>query len=134
MASADESALAKLVGVYDFQHPGGTFEVHLRSQGRFFAPNFQARANWTVTEGGVMSIEWGKYGNYTMEIKDPATRYFEGHAVGKPESWRKVCVFGINHLARFLVANPRATALARRRSSRIAVAGSGAQILHCCCC
>ena len=90
MASADESALAKLVGVYEFQHPGGTFHVHLRTQGRFFAPNFQARATWNITEGGELFIDWGKYGQYKLQLVDPATRAFEGAAVGKPESWRKM--------------------------------------------
>merc|ERR1719502_1976289 len=90
MASADASGIAKLIGIYDFQHPGGNFEVHLRPDGKFFAPKFQARASWNCTESGVLSIEWGKFGQYMLELKDPATRYFEGSAVGKPESWRKM--------------------------------------------
>jgi len=90
MASASPEGIAKLVGVYEFVHPGGAFEVHLRPDGKFFSPKFQARANWTCTETGELFIEWGKYGQYKLDIKDPNTRYFEGCAVGKPESWRKV--------------------------------------------
>ena len=42
MASASAEALAKLEGVYDFEHPHGVFDVHLRSKGRFFAPDYEA--------------------------------------------------------------------------------------------
>ena len=90
MASADADAIAKLTGVYDFEHPGGVFEVHLRPEGKFFAPKFQARANWTCTEAGEMFIEWGKYGQYKLQITDPATRAFAGSAIGNEASWRKV--------------------------------------------
>ena len=94
MASASAEGIAKLIGVYEFVHPSGQFEVHLRPEGKFFAPKFQARANWTCTENGELFVEWGKYGQYKLDIKDPATRYFEGCAIGKPESWRKVpCAF-----------------------------------------
>ena len=91
MASADESGLAKLYGVYEFEHPGGVFDVHLRPMGKFFAPKFQAaKTTWTCTEAGELSIEFAKYGQYKLEITDPATRSFAGSAIGKPESWRKV--------------------------------------------
>ena len=39
-------------GVYDFEHPHGVFDVHLRSNGRFFAPKFQCKAKWHATEAG----------------------------------------------------------------------------------
>ena len=90
MASASAEALAKLEGVYHFEHPGGAFDVHLRSKGRFFCPKFQAKAEWHCTEAGELEIKWGKYGEYKLDIKDPARKYFEGSAVGKPESWRKM--------------------------------------------
>ena len=90
MASASADGAAKLEGVYDFVHAGGNFDVHLRSQGRFFAPKFQARATWNVTEAGELFIDWGKFGQYQLSLKDPATRSFEGASVSKPDSWRKV--------------------------------------------
>ena len=90
MASATDDAIAKLIGIYTFEHPGGSFDVHLRSKGRFFAPRFQARATWNCTEAGELFIDWGKYGQYKLDIVDPATRAFSGAAVGKPESWRKM--------------------------------------------
>jgi len=62
----------------------------LRPGGRFFAPKFQARATWNCTEAGELFIEWGKYGQYKLELTDPTTRSFSGSAVGKPDSWRKM--------------------------------------------
>jgi hypothetical protein len=90
MAAASADGAAKLEGVYAFIHAGGQFDVHLRSGGRFFAPKFQARANWTVTEAGEVTIEWGKYGQYKLDLVDPPKRVFEGSLIGKPESWRKM--------------------------------------------
>lgn len=92
MASATPDALAKLEGVYNFEHAGGTFDVHLRSKQRFFCPNFQAKAEWHCSEAGELEIKWGKYGEYKLQLKDPGTRAFEGSAVGKPESWRKMAL------------------------------------------
>jgi hypothetical protein len=80
-----------LLGVYTFQHAGGEFDVHLRSQERFFAPEFQARASWhTNLEGDTINIDWGKFGKYEMKLTDKETRAFSGSLVGKPESWRKM--------------------------------------------
>ena len=89
MATASLEGVAKLEGVYKFEHPGGEFEVHLRPELRFFAPKFQAKATWHITETGELTIDWGKFGQYALQLKDPPTRTFEGSAVGKPENWRK---------------------------------------------
>ena len=56
MASADAEAIAKLVGIYDFEHAGGAFDVHLRPQGKFFAPKFQARAFWTCPSAAAAAV------------------------------------------------------------------------------
>ena len=37
-----------------------------------------------------LKIDWGKYGKYTLQLKDKGTKYFEGSADGRPESWRKM--------------------------------------------
>ena len=81
MAAASADAVAKLVGVYDFTHPHGTFQVHLRPGGKFFAPQYQAKATWVVTEAGQLSIDWGKYGQYELQLIDPPTRAFKGSFV-----------------------------------------------------
>lgn len=88
MAAASAEGAAKLVGVYDFTHPHGTFQVHLRPDGKFFAPQYQARATWVVTESGHLSIDWGKYGQYELDLTDAATRAFKGSFVGQPDNWR----------------------------------------------
>ncbi|KAL1527985.1 hypothetical protein AB1Y20_009356 [Prymnesium parvum] len=84
--------MATLEGVYDFQHPGGNFEVHLRSKNRFFCPKFQAKATWELKEEGgehKLYIDWGKFGKYELVV-DLASKAASGSAVGKPESWRKM--------------------------------------------
>jgi len=85
-----------MVGVYNFEHAGGSFEVHLRTQSRFFCPKFQAKASWYVNEQDVVFIDWGKYGTYELTLvkvddpTDPKVLEFTGSATGKPESWRKM--------------------------------------------
>jgi hypothetical protein len=79
------------MGVYTFEHAGGSFDVHLRSQERFFAPKFQAKATWHMNlEMTVINIDWGKFGKYELTMTDAGTKAFSGSAVGKPESWRKM--------------------------------------------
>lgn len=87
-ASAEDAK--KLEGVYNFEHPGGSFPVHLRSDGRYFAPQFQARATWTVSETGLLEIDWGKFGKYELNLTDGATRAFSGSKKGEPANWRKM--------------------------------------------
>ena len=90
MASSAE--LAKLEGVYDFEHAGGKFDVHLRSEERFFAPKFQAKATWTCDANGKMEIKWAKYGDYDMQMdaERAEERFFSGSKKGEPSNWRKM--------------------------------------------
>ncbi len=86
---------ASLEGVYDFEHAGGVFDVHLRPGGRFFAPKYQAGgATWelgTADDGGrLLLIDWKKYGKYELKLDGGDARSLSGGAVGKPESWRKM--------------------------------------------
>jgi len=85
------AAPADLEGVYDFAHPGGVFDVHLRPGGRFFAPQFQARASWNL-EGQRLLVDFAKFGRYEFtrvgELEGSAD--FEGSAVGDPSNWRKM--------------------------------------------
>lgn len=90
--------MAALEGVYNFEHAGGVFDVHLRSKGRFFCPKFQAaKATWSLgmVEGqgkGVVYIDWQKFGTYELAPTEAGegVRTFQGSATGKPESWRKM--------------------------------------------
>ena len=80
-------------GVYDFTHPRGSFEVHLRPGGRFFAPMFPAKTLWMCTAGptGQLLIQWAQYGQYalSMDASSPIPS-FTGSVVGRSEDWRKV--------------------------------------------
>ena len=55
-------------GIYDFTHPGGTFDVQLRPEGNFFAPQFQARATWDLTEDNHLIIDWKRFGKYQLSL------------------------------------------------------------------
>jgi len=85
-----------MVGVYKFDHAGGSFEVHLRSKSRFFCPTFQAKATWYANDQDMVMIDWGKFGSYEMALvkvddpNDPKVLEFEGSVTGKPENWRKM--------------------------------------------
>ena len=49
-----------------------------------------SRLNQSGSENDELKIDWGKYGKYTLQLKDKGTKYFEGSADGRPESWRKM--------------------------------------------
>jgi len=94
---ATDDGVKKLEGIYTFEFANGSFDVHLRSDYRFFSPKFQARASWEVETKDVdgttkvcLTIDWGKFGIYDMTLEDPATKYFYGHKRGMPENWRKM--------------------------------------------
>ena len=79
-------------GVYDFQHAGGTFDVHLRPGGQFFAPKFMARSSWELTEDRHLLIDFGQFGDYRLAMTNEQPPMFEGSAVGDPSNWRKMCL------------------------------------------
>jgi len=85
----------KFEGIYDFTHKGGTFDVHLRPGGCFFAPQFQATSTWYVTQDDDkithLRIDWAKFGKYDLkQISD--TTSFEGSFVGDAKNWRKMAL------------------------------------------
>lgn len=49
----------------------------LLSGGRFYAPMFQARATWDVTEDKHLMIDWAKFGKYDLELKSTSPPAFE---------------------------------------------------------
>ena len=55
-------------GVYDFTHPCGSFEVHLRPGGKFFAPKFQTKSSWMLS-GNALGVDFGKYGARTARTR-----------------------------------------------------------------
>mmetsp|Transcript_371 Transcript_371/g.942 ORF Transcript_371/g.942 Transcript_371/m.942 type:complete len:199 (-) Transcript_371:252-848(-) len=78
---------ADLPGVYSFIYAGGEFPVHLRTQGRFFAPQYQARASWEL-DGNTIKIHWAQFGKYELTTQDGIN--WEGSYVGEPANWRKM--------------------------------------------
>lgn len=97
--TASERDSEKLCGVYDFFHSGGVFEVHVRSGGRFYAPNFPEKSSWTCAEQCCadgktcrhLQIEWGKHGQYALEVDEAALPpCCSGSVKGNPAKWRKM--------------------------------------------
>jgi len=88
VATNDEfiAALDEALGVYSFGHPGGEFEVHLRSKGRFWAPKFQCKSTWVLGGDGEIRIDFQQYGKYELQKTEDGS--YSGSALGKPESWR----------------------------------------------
>ena len=61
MAATDDyekrkAFIASFIGVYNFEHPGGKFEVHLRSDERFFAPLYQTKSTWCFDAAEAMVL------------------------------------------------------------------------------
>jgi len=82
-------------GVYTWKYSGSSFPVLLRPSSVFYCDQFPTKdATWTSEEHGrKLLVDWKKFGKYEF-IKasnegDSAVIY-DGHAVGKPESWRKL--------------------------------------------
>lgn len=73
-------------GVYTWEYANGRFDVALRPNSVFYSPKFPASASWSCVDG-TLRIDWKNYGNYEL-IK--TENGFEGTAVGKPTSWRKM--------------------------------------------
>jgi len=79
-----------LLGWYDLNWKGGSFEICLRPAGMFFCPRFQAQARWEL-EAGVLKVDWKNFGKYEFAVH--ADKSMEGHAVPKnaddENNWRK---------------------------------------------
>ena len=80
-------SMSTVEGVYDFQHPSGSFEVQLRTHGRFHAPKFVTKSSWSV-EGKRLYLDFGKFGNYEFTAADGGA--WHGSAVGDAANWRKL--------------------------------------------
>ncbi len=77
-----------LIGVYTWEHPGGSFEVVLRPNTVFYCPSYPANAKW-FDIGDKVEIDWRNYGAYILN-KCEAENEFEGSVVGNPSKWRKM--------------------------------------------
>ena len=76
-------------GVYTFAHPGGEFEAHLRSKGRFWAPKFKCKSTWLLgSDATTLQVDFQQYGKY--EFQKTSDGEWAGSAVGQPDNWRRM--------------------------------------------
>jgi hypothetical protein len=73
-------------GWYLWQYAGGQFPVAIRPMNSFFCPSFRAASTW-YQDGPSLKIDWANYGKYELQNNGGV---WEGAAIGKPESWRKM--------------------------------------------
>mmetsp|Transcript_52492 Transcript_52492/g.125430 ORF Transcript_52492/g.125430 Transcript_52492/m.125430 type:complete len:204 (-) Transcript_52492:96-707(-) len=84
-------SMADIVGWYDLEWSGGSFEVCFRPGCKFYCPRFQEASRWELT-GDVVKVDWGRYGKYELTFT-AATKSMDGYKVPKNEAdeknWRK---------------------------------------------
>ena len=82
------AAMQEATGIYSFAHPGGEFEVHLRSKGRFWAPRFKCKSTWLLgSDAETLQVDFQQYGKYQFQTSADG---FSGSSVGQPENWRRM--------------------------------------------
>ena len=81
------SAFGVSHGWYSWEYAGGKFPVAIRPMNAFFCPQYAAASTW-YHDGQTLKIDWANYGKYQLEQRDGI---WQGSAIGKPESWRKMC-------------------------------------------
>jgi len=82
------AAVQDAQGVYSFSHPHGSFEVHLRSKGRFWAPRFQCKSTWVLGgKADTLQVDFAQFGKYSFERTADG---FSGAAVGDADNWRRM--------------------------------------------
>jgi hypothetical protein len=66
--------------------------THTHTGGRFFSPQYQAQATWTIIDQDKVYIDWGNYGEYELAMTTASPPAFEGSYKGKPTNWRKMAL------------------------------------------
>jgi hypothetical protein len=78
-------------GVWSWKYEHGEFEVSFVEGGEFICVQYSAPASWKGCCGSCsekITIEWGQYGNYTMQLADDGAS-MQGFYTGYPDDWRK---------------------------------------------
>jgi hypothetical protein len=75
-------------GVYLWEYAGGSFHVALRKSSVFRCSNYPAMASWTSTETGKVSIDWGRFGKYELNLVHDGQ--LEGSLCGDLKNWRRM--------------------------------------------
>jgi hypothetical protein len=75
---------------WNFEYEGGSFEIQFLfdSYNHFVCPSYPAHSHWSMSEGRVIDIDWGKFGKYQLQV-DSATASMTGSKLGQPSNWRK---------------------------------------------
>lgn len=76
--------------VWNFEYEGGSFEVQFMfdSYNHFNCPSYPAHSHWKMIDGKAVEINWGKYGNYELEV-DECCGLMTGNKKDDKSSWRK---------------------------------------------
>ena len=100
-------------GVWDWSYDGGMFEVSFADNGEFVCKTYPEHSHWN-TKGSTVTIDWGKFGNYTMTVSGDGLS-MAGCYTGYPEDWRKG-VFKRDHTAAEIAEIKAGTAHAHSHS------------------
>jgi len=76
--------------VWSFIYEKGSFEIEFRtdSYSHFVCSQYPAHSHWSVDGSGLVSINWGKYGEYELQWNE-GSRELVGHKKDQPSNWRK---------------------------------------------
>jgi len=75
-------------GVWTWQYARGEFEVNFASGNEFICKQYPAHAHWKLAMGNKVSVAWGRYGDYIMDLSLDG-KSMEGCYLGSPADWRK---------------------------------------------
>ena len=78
-------------GVWSWQYEQGNFEVSFVDGGEFICVDYPENSSWKgcCSEcASKITVEWGKFGNYTMELQEDG-KSMKGFYTGYPDDWRK---------------------------------------------
>jgi len=79
--------VACAAGVWTWKYRYGEFEVHFLEDGTFVCPSYPAgNSRWSLHAGGKVRVDWGKYGEYDMQMSSPAE--MKGSLAGSAKDWR----------------------------------------------
>ena len=78
---------------WEFEHPGGKFQIEFRGDGfsHFVCRQFPAHAHWGLAgvAADELTISWGPYGEYELRLA-PTGETAEGCKKGVPSDWRRM--------------------------------------------
>ena len=78
-----------------FIHEGGQFPVSFRPFGVLHCPDFPSSSSYAyavdpTSQGIVVRINFGKYGEYELRSSNSSGLHFQGGLVQSPDKWRRM--------------------------------------------